>query len=658
MRGGVFGGGSSFTSARGTFKIARNEYIILGLLLPYLAMVLGMVLALSFAFVMRLYMYWFGWDGYGRDASVATGVVCLSAGILCWCAHRFFGQRKAIDIREHAILTTGLAHLWMLFAVWSDYGDWIWAGWVFVCWVFGCIIIGLSWCMRRWAQNGEDSADGRDDRTKSTLDKIGLGESYWRGKPILDGEVATAELQLDHGYTTDDAKRKRDALAGVAGLSPTQVHVSEVEGGRADRATVTFVKSDPFKRHVQWAGVELPGASISELITFGTYQDAQRCGTYESGKDGRSLQHRQMMGQSGSGKSKLAQIIYANVVSRCDVNVIFGDPIKGLQTGEPLAEGLAIFADSMAKCKELIDRLDHVITVRTNYLTSKGLSHWVPGCGIKFEIFHLEEFARFYANKNLVGLTEAARSAGIKLVFSLQRASSTRQKTDIRSNLGGAICLGTDSVTDTRFALSEYTINGGATPHHWQDRYPGRFYIEDAGIDPRRFAMPVMADWADVAHIRSEVDRYGAEARRMDDVSAAAWGQPYARYQAEYAAGAHGWQKLREGGQVGDESGSVDMDGDERGDDPVARPDGLRRSYSKSKVDAERVVWLWLRGQHDRGIAVVSFTEIRNAVLSDTERGESWLASYLSMCVARGLMRKHERKGFYWTPERASAEQV
>lgn len=653
MSGGVFGG-SSLTSARGTFKIARNEYIILGLLLPYLAMVLGMVLMFIFAVLIRVWIKWLGSGNVLGDTFIATGLVLVSGLVLCLCAHWFFGQRKAIYIREHAIITTGLGHVWMLFALWSRYGHWFWGRWVFVLWVFGCAILGLSWCMRRWAQNGEDSVAGRDDNTKTTLDTIGLGGSYWRGKPTIDGEVARATLQLDTGHTVEDAKRARDKFAGIAGLPTSQVHVSDVEDGRADRATVTFVRRDPFKQKVPWAGPELPGQSIGELITYGTYQDTTRAGLYLGGYNGGSLQHFQFMGGSGTGKSKTAQAIYGSAISRRDVNIIAGDPIKGLQTLEPLAEGLAIFADNMADCKKLIDRLNHVITVRTNYLTSKGLSHWVPGCGIKLEIFHLEEFARFNKVGALVELTEAARSAGIMFGFSLQRASSTRQKTDIRFNLGGSLCHGVHDPVDARFALSEYTLNAGATPWHWQDRYPGRHYLEAHGIDPRKFAMPIETDWVDVAHLREEVNRYGAQARVMDDVSAEAWGDLYAGYQRLYAASAHGWQKLREGGKASDESGSVDVD-DSTGDSgAVAKPDGIRRAYALTKVDAERVVWLWLRKRHDDGIEVVSFTEIKNAVLESTERSEAWLNGYLSMCVERGLMRKHLRRGFYFTPERAS----
>jgi hypothetical protein len=650
----IMGGGGSLTNGKGTLKIARNEYIILGLLLPYLAMVLGMVLALVFAFVMRVYMYWFGSEGVLSDTFIATGIILISAGVLCWCAWRFFGQRKAIDIKEHATLTTGLAHVWMLFAMWSNLGSWVWHGWVLVVWTFGCVIIGLSWCMRRWAQNGDDSVAGRDDNTKSTLDKIGLGESYWRGKPILDGEIGTAELQLDHGYTVADAKRKRDELAGVAGLPTSQVHVSDVEGGRADRATVTFVKEDPFKRRVPWVPELYVGTSISDRIEFGTYQDASRAGVALAGHNGGSLQHFQVMGMSGVGKSKVMQAIYGKAVACADVNIIFGDPIKGLQTGEPLAEGLAIFADTMAACERLIDRLNHVITVRTNYLTSKGLSHWMPGCGIKFEIFHLEEFARFHKNAKLVELTEAARSAGIMFVFSLQRASSTRQKTDIRFNLGGSMCFGVHDAVDARFALSEYTLNAGAQPHHWQDRYPGRFYFEAHGVDARKFAMPIQSDWVDIDELRRAVNGYGDEARCMDRISADAWGDLYSGYQTSYSAGSHAWQRMRQGQSVVDESGSVDSRPDSGDSGTVARPDGHDGSRSSvSKVDAERVVWLWLRAQHEAGIEVVSFADIKAATLVDAQRSESWLNSYLTMCIVCGALRKHERRGHYYTPERA-----
>lgn len=647
----AYGGG---LGRSGTLRIG-HENLILRTLLPYLAMMMGMAMALAFAFVMRVYMYWFGYEGVLGDTFIASGIVLLSAGILCWCSWRFFGQRKAIDIKEHATLTTGIAHVWMLCALWSDLGSWVWSGSVLVLWTFGSIIVGLTWCIRRWAQNGEDTGGGRDDNTKTTLEKIGLGESYWRGKPVIEGEIAVAELALAPGKTTADVKRVRSELAGIAGLPVDQVHVSDVESGRADRASVTFVKTSPFKRHVPWAGVELPGASIGESIHFGTYENAARAGITLSGHRGGSLQHWQWMGMSGVGKSKLAQIVLGNAVCRCDVNLIGLDPIKGVQTFEPLGVGLAIFAVGMDECARVIARLNHVITVRTDYLTSKGLSHWEPGCGIKFEIIHIEEFARFNKMNVIIELVEAARSAGIMFSLSLQRASSTRQKTDIRFNLGGSFCFGVHDASDARMALSEYTIESGAVPHHWQDRFPGRFYLEGHGIDPRMFAMPVMADWVDIEDVRSEVDRYGSSSRIMDDVSAEAWGDVYTRYQDAYAAGTHGWQQLRQGrsaaGTGGTECRSVDVDGGTGDGGAVAKPDGNARTYTITKVDAEALVWMWLRAKRKAGVEVVSFTEIRNDVLASTERSEGWLSSYLSGCVNAGLMPRHARRGFYYTPE-------
>ena len=52
MRGGRPGMGGR----GGIIKVARNEFLILSLLLPYLAMVLGMVLMLLLAIATRIYI--------------------------------------------------------------------------------------------------------------------------------------------------------------------------------------------------------------------------------------------------------------------------------------------------------------------------------------------------------------------------------------------------------------------------------------------------------------------------------------------------------------------------------------------------------------------------------------------------------------------------
>jgi hypothetical protein len=251
------------------------------------------------------------------------------------------------------------------------------------------------------------------------------------------------------------------------------------------------------------------------------------------------------MGMPGTGKSKAWQVIYGTVLNRREVSVIFGDPAKAMQTGGPLAAGLEWFETTYDGCIEQMEAIKRAIPARTDYLTAKGLDHWVRGCGINFLIFHLEEAARFAEVDELIELVEAARSAGIAIVISLQRATNDRLKTSARFNLGGNMCFGVKMKRDATFGLSEYAIEAGATPHLWQDRYPGRHFLEVTGIDPRMAGHPLMVDWVDTSRLEHEVDCGYSVRTPLDGTTADALGPAYLQYRSQVAEGRANWQQLR-----------------------------------------------------------------------------------------------------------------
>lgn len=194
---------------------------------------------------------------------------------------------------------------------------------------------------------------------------------------------------------------------------------------------------------------------------------------------------------------------------------------------------------------EQIEAIKRAIPIRTDYLTSKGLDHWVRGCGINFVIFHLEEAARFAKVDELIELVEAARSAGISIVISLQRATNDRLKTSARYNLGGNMCFGVKMKRDASFGLSEYAIEAGASPHMWQDKKPGYHYLEVTGLDATMAGHPLLTDWIDIKRLEDEVDN-GSDIRSpLDDVTANALGMAYSAYRAKVAAGETNWQEMR-----------------------------------------------------------------------------------------------------------------
>lgn len=623
--------------------VTKDEYALFGKALPYIAMLIGAAL-LFFTGIITRFGIW-AQDRWGDTSAydatkVATWCVLLSAVLLSAVTWKLFGQRKGPFIRQHATITVVLGHIWLLFSLWEDLGDWVFGVPTVFAYFFGASCIALSWAIRRWAFRAHEQ---ESESGFNPFEEMGLGEHTridgYNSHPVANG--AKYRLKLALGKTIEQAKEKRTAFAQLAGKPRNLVHVEETPGGIEGQVDITILKEDPFGNHTLWGGPDMPGHSIVSPITFATYDNGERPQLYLAGKDGESSQHFLTVGMSGAGKSKAWQVIYGTVLNRSDVSVIFGDPRKGLQTGAALASGLEWFAWSKDDCQEQIDAIMRAISARTNYLTSRGLSHWVQGCGLNFLIFHLEEASEFSDADELVMLVEAARSAGISLVLSAQRASHDRMNTSVRYNMGGNMCFGVKSAADTRMALSEYTIKSGAEPHRWQDRKKGHFYLEAANIDPRMFSHELESDWINERHLEAEVDN-GAQYRTpLDNVTADAFGKVYKEYRDRVTAGETDWQVLRRNRySVGEEQPTsetevIDVPLDDISDSPNPRNNNLGVS-SEERRRYELELWSAVMNFVENGKTTFSTGDLAQVFKG---RQKPWISKRLKDWVAEGRLR-------------------
>jgi hypothetical protein len=526
--------------------VSKDEYALFGKALPYIAMAIGAGLLFLMGIFLRGGIYMQNKTGevpFEESTKIVTWAVLIVGTILCAIAWKLFSQRRGLFIAPHATITTAFAHIWLIIALWEDMGDFIFGAVTFNVYVIGASAIIISWCIRRWAFRDDFGAENAGE---NPFEAIGLGDARIdkaNSKAIPSGHKFRLKLPL--GKTIEDALKNRAEIAAIAGKPRELVHVTETEDGVEGQVDVTILKADPFGSRTNWQGPDYPGDSIVSPITFATYDIGTRPELYIAGKNGASSQHFLTMGMSGSGKSKAWQVIYGTVLNRKDVSVIYADPAKGMQTGGPLAAGLEWFATTEDGCMEMIEAVMRAIPARTDYLTSKGLDHWVRGCGLNFIIFHLEEAARFAKVDDLIELIEAARSAGISIVVSLQRATNDRLKTSARYNLGANMCFGVKMKTDARFGLSEAAIDAGAQPHLWQDRFPGRFYLEAAGQDFKLAGHPLQTDWIDTRRLEQEVDAGYTIRTPLDDTTADALGPAYRAYRQAVAEGTTNWQELR-----------------------------------------------------------------------------------------------------------------
>jgi hypothetical protein len=637
--------------------VSKDEYALFGKALPYIAMLIGSGLLFMLGVLTRLGIYsQFKWgDTSITDSSqVITWMIILSGILLSALAWKLFSQRRGLYINYHATLTTVFAHIWLIMAIWEDAGDWIFGAPTLYAYFYGAGFFILTWCIRRWAFRDESNDNGTGG--ENPFDLIGLGEARvdgYNSKKTVNG--AKFRLRLPLGKSIEDAKAKRASIAHIAGKPRSLVHISETDSGIEGQADITILNENPFKGINWWQGPDMPGQSIVSPITYATYDDGTRPELYIAGKNGASSQHFLTMGMPGTGKSKAWQVIYGTILNRTDVSVIYGDPAKGMQTGGALAAGLEWFAWTEDDCHEQIKAVMRAIPARTNYLTTKGLSHWQRNCGLNFLIFHLEEAARFSEVEDLVLLTEAARSAGISIVLSLQRADSTRIKTSARYNLGGNMCFGVKGKRDAEFGLSEYARSSGAEPHLWQDRFPGHHYIEAVGLDQRMAGHQVLTDWVDEGRLEQEVDNGRSIRSALDSTTVEALGSVYSSYREQVTSETTAWQEMRR--NRGHDNTTLEFN--TQSDLPfnvisyqasetrtVAIAKTNLQVTSEEKEQAELNLWNVILDLYDNGQESFSPSDLERIY---TDRSKSWINKRLIAWVAQERLQSYS--GMYRLPE-------
>ncbi|WP_328436928.1 hypothetical protein OHA71_06535 [Streptomyces sp. NBC_00444] len=483
------------------------------------------------------------WQWGGSE--VASAFLTLSAvGITgaTWWAGVEAGMKRQRLVQ--AVVTSAAASSWFAMAAIGGATTEIAVN----SWLMGGPTIALLWAVKRVMRTSEGTPASGDNAEKGLLEKIGLARAQARQAKVEPNKV-TLPIELDRGAQThDDAAKAAKGLAGVAGLPENAVRW-EKDPEDAGRGQYVFIPEDMLKEPTPWTGPSCPGGSIADApIPVGIYEDGPVCAIWFNGDEdaGRNAQHYQVMGMTGSGKSQGGRVGLVDLMTRRDVVCWLLDPSKGAQTFGPILPGADWAALTMKDCQAVISVLPNVITARANELGKHGYDQWTPEAAAQLNMPYIvvwfEEVAKlFREGVDLAPIAQEARSAGMSLVFSLQRSSHTSMDTDVRANIGGAGVFGTNSATDSGFALSDDVMDAGAKPEAWKNNKPGYSYWEAAGLNEERFATPTRTYLMDKQVAAETIARYRAvRAPDAGPVTAAAAGPAYAnrkRYEsAEQAA--------------------------------------------------------------------------------------------------------------------------
>lgn len=518
------------------------------------------------------------WALWGRDpGSAPWGAVALALGtvglsLLAWRA----GRARGAIVRAHAAASVAVAGCWLLAA--TIVGPFTRP--VIDIWVCLLLVGGISWNIRRGLRG---QGDEHDSGWSGLADRVKLPGSRVMST-VRDGHQVRATIEAQRGaQTSGDILAARERIASGLGVPASGVRLV-ADPDSAARARLTVVTTDVLKTPTPWPGPSHPGQSIALPLVLGTRETGEPLQLWLPGdhKAGRSATHVLITGMTGAGKSAAGRLLLAEILTRPDALVMLIDTVKARQFTSPFRDRVAELATEPEKARALVAKLPGLIAQRADQLGERGYDQWEPGCGLPYLVVHVEEAASVIASSRPFALAaQTARSAGVSLIVSLQRAVHTNLPTDVRQQLGAALAFGCRPGDERFSGLSAEVLDGGASPQAWGASRPGYCYGEIPGTDPALWSAPARTFVSDSAGVAAA------------------------------------------------------LDGDQ--DHQAGKNDAQRPAQATHSADAKALFLARLRELKDSGTTVIRPSDFA-AVLSDGQRSPAWLSGALRDLVDKGVL--------------------
>ncbi|MGO4418630.1 conjugal transfer protein TraB, partial [Streptomyces sp. MCAF7] len=365
----------------------------------------------------------------------------------------------------------------------------------------GGATLAASWNVRKVMRTNPDGTPATAEASETGLLSKALGKAKLalRGEPKVEPNKVTAPYKITAPgeLTNEEIGRRIQHIATELKISPTSIRIVN-DPDNAAHGQFVIVPNDMLDGGTPWPGPSAPGGSIIDPVVVGIYEDGEPEQFWfpadPDPKGDRNATHFLAAGMNGSGKSAGMTLAIVDALTRRDAIVWACDPSKGMQTFGPLLPYFDWVEMSQAGGEDMIDALSQVITARANELGRHGFKNWTPAAfkrlAMPYMVVWIEEAAKFFRNgTEMEGLVMEARSAGISVIISLQRPSSTSMPTDVREQLGGVLCFGVKGSTTADMALPEDVRDAGARPEAWENRKRGYNYLVTPGVDEERYAM-------------------------------------------------------------------------------------------------------------------------------------------------------------------------
>lgn len=395
-------------------------------------------------------------------------------------------------------------------------------------WLIGGGLFAVSWNVRQLLRNGA-SGDVAEENTGGGL--AGLAEAIgWEKVRVRDAKgsgkgTVKAGLEVEPGGTVDAIQGTTARVAAALQVPPSGVVVTP-DPENAARGTVSLRVADLLKDGVPFVMPDALGLMPTHPIPLGLYADGEVWFIDPFGAP--ILQHVLVMGTTGSGKSELLRSLVAHLATRRKMTVFLVDLAKGRQTVGHIADGIDWLIQDAKEAKRMLRALPAAIAARGSVLADEGLDQWTPASSLNAMLVWIEEAADVADFEELEEIARKARSVGIWLGISLQRATWKNVSTDVRANLQGAMCFGVDDPGDASFCLPDRVTDAGAIPAWGSDR-PGYAFAAGMGIPDSRWTTEVRSAKTDREELAALVAAAAPYRDPLDEVTAAALGQAYAQ---------------------------------------------------------------------------------------------------------------------------------
>ena len=449
------------------------------------------------------------------------GLAAVVLAGLTWAV----SHTRAVIGRVHSTVTTGGAVMWFTVATVTGPKT----GFTLGAWFFGGGVLAVAWNIRAVIRQHAGDDDRHPDPLGRVFEKskesFGLKGAKVRTTDVSEHAVK-GKMQLPPGEKTPaEVQKKVDAIEGGLRFPPGSVVLT---GDEDDHSQMHVTVTDPriMKKPIPWPGPSRPGASIAEPLRVGLYQDMREVLHVFPGS------HLQIMGQSGSGKSIGGCWNYlAEIITRPDAAVFVVDLSKDDQTAGPLREGLHRLITTKAELVEFVRTLHALVPERTKRLAAHGYQKWQEGCGLTHLVIWIEEASKVFDElgtkdeEKLLQIIKELRSAGGRVVLSLQRSDYTQMPTIARGQLG-KMCFGVGEADDAAFGLSERQRESGAAPELWGEHQPGMAFLDVPGVPATHYAVPLRTfAWGKTdreanANMRAHAAMYPAAAKTVDEFTA------------------------------------------------------------------------------------------------------------------------------------------